>query len=265
METFKITFRERTLNVHKSGSGPEIMLLFHGFGQTGKVFEAWHKELEQSHTLYSFDLFFHGESDQKEIAVTTEYWGDLIKTFTDRQQLGSFHLAGYSLGGRFVNATLLRMPDRVNSITYIAPDGFYESPWQTLAVSFKPIFKYVMNHPQALIKVADAAEKYRLSSPSMAKFARQELRDVENRIRVYRSWVFLKPLIRNHRKVTRAIHDHDLKCTLVLGSKDHIIPPGKVIPKFRPAPNTLICVIEKRHHEMIDAALELLHTEASLD
>lgn len=265
METIKFSFQERTIHVHKSGSGPEIMLLFHGFGQTGEVFQDWHNALEATHTLYSFDLFFHGESDQKEAPVTTNYWGKLIQTFADRQRLGSFHLAGFSLGGRFVSATILSLPERVKSITYIAPDGFYESPWQTLALSFRSIFKYVMTHPEALIKMADAAEKYRLSSPSLVKFAKRELRDVDNRIRVYRSWVFLKPLIRNHRKVTRTINDHDIKCTLVLGSKDHIIPPGKVIPKFRPAPGALICIIEKRHHEMIDAALELLHSEEEFD
>lgn len=262
METIKFSFQDRTMRVRKSGSGPEIMLLFHGFGQTGEVFQEWHDALDSTFTLYSFDLFFHGESDRQERPVTTDYWGKLIETFTERQQLDQFHLAGFSLGGRFVNATVLSLPDRIQSITYIAPDGFYESPWQTLALAFKSIFKYIMTHPEALTKIADAAEKYRLSSPSLIKFAKRELRDVDNRVRVYRSWVFLKPLIRNHRKVTQTIHDHDIKCTLVLGSKDHIIPPKKVTPKFRSAPGVLICIIEKRHHEMIDAALAMLHPEA---
>ncbi len=265
METIKFSFQERTMRVHKSGSGSEIMLLFHGFGQNGEVFRGWHDTLEKTHTLYSFDLFFHGESDQTEAPVTISYWGELIQTFAERQQLDRFHLTGFSLGGRFVNATVISLPDRVKSITYIAPDGFYESPWQTLALSFKSIFKYVMTHPEALIKLADAAEKYRLSSPSLIKFAKRELRDIDNRVRVYRSWVFLKPLIRNHRKVTRTINDHDIKCTLVLGSKDHIIPPKKVNPKFKPAPDALICVIEKRHHEMIDAALALLYSKVEFD
>ena len=63
METIKFTFQERTIHVHKSGSGPENMLLFHGFGQTGQVFQEWHQALEETHILYSFDLFFHGETE----------------------------------------------------------------------------------------------------------------------------------------------------------------------------------------------------------
>lgn len=261
METIKFTFQERTIHVHKSGHGPEHLLLFHGFGQTGQVFQGWHLALEETHTLYSFDLFFHGESDQTEAPITPAYWGELIKAFTEWQQLDQFHLAGYSLGGRFVNATLLYLPKQILSIAYMAPDGFYESPWQTLAISFRRIFRYVMNHPEALIKMADAAEKYKLSSPSLVKFAKRELRDVDNRIRVYRSWIYLKPLIRNHRRVTRTIHDHNIKCSLILGSKDHIIPPRKVVPKFKSATNVTICVIEKRHHEMISAGLDLIHSE----
>lgn len=261
MQTIDFTFQNRNLQIHKSGSGSEIMLMFHGFGQTGQVFEAWHETLEQSHTLYSFDLFFHGNSDAQEKPITVAYWGELIEAFTEHQQIDGFHLAGFSLGGRFLNATVLSLPSRVKSITYIAPDGFYESPWHMLALAFKSIFKYVMTHPHALIKIASAAEKYRLSSPSLVKFAKRELSHIDNRIRVYRSWIFLKPLIRNHRHVTRTLHEHGLKCTVVLGSKDHIIPPKKVLPKFKAAPYATLCVIEKRHHEMIDGALELLYSD----
>lgn len=259
METIKFTFQDRFIHVRKSGTGTEIMLLFHGFGQTGEAFHDWYNALAPTHTLYAFDLFFHGESDQKETPVTVTYWGQLIEAFSNQQQINQFHLAGFSLGGRFVNATIIRIPDRIKSITYVAPDGFYESPWQTLALTFRPIFRYLMEHPEALLKMADAAEKYRLSSPSLVNFAKRELKDIENRIRVYRSWIFLKPMIRNHKQVTQSIDDHDLKCTLVLGSKDHIIPPKKVIPKFKSVAGVTICVIEKRHHEMIGAALEIFH------
>ncbi len=259
METIDFTFQNRTLRVLKSGSGPEIMLMFHGFGQTAEVFKDWHLALHQSHTLFSFDLFFHGNSDQKEEPVTTEYWGNLIHTFAERQQFDAFHLVGFSLGGRFVNATILTMPMMVKSIIYIAPDGFYESPWHFMALTFKRPFRYLMTHPKALLNMADVAQKYGLSSPTLVKFAKRELTDLENRVRVYRSWILLKPLIRNHRKVTRTIDDHDIRCTLILGSKDHIIPPAKVSPKFKTASGTTICVIDKRHHEMIEAALELLY------
>lgn len=262
MEAIKFTFQNRTIHVHKTGSGPEKMLLFHGFGQTGLAFHEWHQALATSYTLYSFDLFFHGASDQTEIPVTLAYWGALVRTFTKQQQINDFHVGGYSLGGRFVNATILSMPGRVKSIIYMAPDGFYESPWHFLALTFQGVFRYIMKHPAALIKMADAAERYRLSSPSLIKFAKRELQDVDNRIRVYRSWIFLKPLIRIHRKVTRTIHHHGIKCTLILGSRDHIIPPKKVIPKFKTAPEVTICVIENRHHEIIDNTLKMLYFEA---
>lgn len=261
IKTHDFTFRNRSIRVNISGKGSENLLLFHGFGQSGQAFNRWHRELDSTYTLYSFDLFFHGFSDQIEEPVTIDLWGSILRAFMEQNQITSFHLAGYSLGGRFVNATVKSFPTQVKSITYMAPDGFFESPWHRLAVAFQPIFRWTMSHPNALLSVAGLVEKARLTSPSLVKFAKRELRDVENRMRVYRSWVFLKPLLRSTKRIARVIDEHQIKCWVFLGSKDYIIPPGKVSPHFKNNSSALISVLEKRHHEIIDAAFDVLHCD----
>lgn len=255
------TFKNRRIRIYESGEGSEILFLFHGFGQTGQVFDQWHRELGVSHRIYAFDLFFHGASDQVEEHVTIDLWKALLDHFIVKENISDFHLAGYSLGGRFVNATLQEFPNRVKSITYMAPDGFFESPWHRLAITFKPIFKWMMSHPKALIKFSDGIEKTRIVSSSMVKFAQRELRDAENRIRVYRSWVFLKRLVPPPKRIAKMINDHHIKCWVFLGARDHIIPPEKVSRHLRRANTAMITILDKRHHEIIDAAFEMMYTE----
>lgn len=71
------------LSYQKKGRGKNVLLLFHGFGQTKEVFDPLMNELETNNTLYSFDLFFHGGSswNQDEQALEKEIWGSILHQF----------------------------------------------------------------------------------------------------------------------------------------------------------------------------------------
>ncbi|HEY5824200.1 MAG TPA: hypothetical protein VIT44_07545, partial [Cyclobacteriaceae bacterium] len=62
MPANSLLFKNATLHYIKSGSGPKSLLLFHGFGQDHRSFDDLTIVLAGEYTLYSFDLFFHGES-----------------------------------------------------------------------------------------------------------------------------------------------------------------------------------------------------------
>jgi pimeloyl-ACP methyl ester carboxylesterase len=57
-----ISYANSQLSYTKTGAGSAVLVLFHGFGQNRNAFHQWEEALKDSHTLYSFDLFFHGAS-----------------------------------------------------------------------------------------------------------------------------------------------------------------------------------------------------------
>lgn len=110
------------------GNGPEVMLLCHGFGGTrtgpGRLFVEMARALQAEGTsVLTFDRIGHGESCGSLADVTIE---DEIAQLC--QMLGAgpargrmVHVVGHSLGAMEAASLAARMPDRISSLTLLAP------------------------------------------------------------------------------------------------------------------------------------------------
>jgi len=73
----------------------------------------------------ALDLPGHGQSDVTlPAAPTVEGLAAFVAAFLDRLEVGRAHLAGHSLGAAVAAQLALDAPDRVASLTLIAPAGF---------------------------------------------------------------------------------------------------------------------------------------------
>ena len=82
-----------TLYYSKFGNGSKKIILFHGFGQDRMIFKKLIDELSETHTLFSFDLFFHGQSGFEEKFVTKSDWKEFFDAFLKREGLTNFSMA----------------------------------------------------------------------------------------------------------------------------------------------------------------------------
>src|SRR5690349_5025567 len=107
------------------------MLAFHGFGQGKEAFSTFGEALSSDYTLYSFDLFFHGKSEwnYEEEPLEKEFWSEIIQRFLKEQDIRSFSVVGYSMGGKFALATVEAFPTHVKEVYLLAPVGIWISPW----------------------------------------------------------------------------------------------------------------------------------------
>ncbi|RYF70241.1 MAG: alpha/beta hydrolase, partial [Cytophagaceae bacterium] len=82
----------------KYGSGPIVWLAFHGIGQDSRCFEPFAGQLTQTHTIYSIDLPFHGESRTANwpAVITSSYWQSLLDTFLTTHAIDRFSVVGFS-------------------------------------------------------------------------------------------------------------------------------------------------------------------------
>ena len=96
------------------GHGPNLVLL-HGWGMSGRVFEAWAQLLSDSFRVTVVDLPGHGESGLPE--------GDSVESFAKSIVYGlptEFHLLGWSLGGLVGMCIARDFPNKVLSLGLIA-------------------------------------------------------------------------------------------------------------------------------------------------
>ena len=111
----------KNVNVHYecwNELGDKTIVLLHGF--TGST-KTWHEVVELLPTTYriiAVDLIGHGSTDSPDDVTyySMDYQVELLHELFEELQLRSFHLIGYSMGGRVALSYAVCYPDRLVSL-----------------------------------------------------------------------------------------------------------------------------------------------------
>jgi pimeloyl-ACP methyl ester carboxylesterase len=137
------------LSIHYKDTGSRdapVLLLLHGFGSSLQTWDTWSTQLEQQYRVIRLDLPGFGltgpspindYSEQNDVATLTH--------FVDKLGLSQFSVIGHSMGGKMAWGLAASVPDRVNALVLMAPDGFP----QTKDIGTKP---YAMPSIMGLIQ-----------------------------------------------------------------------------------------------------------------
>jgi pimeloyl-ACP methyl ester carboxylesterase len=244
----------------RHGHGDKVMLLFHGFGQDHKVFKTIVDHLSTDYTCYSFDLYFHGSStwvsDQN--ALTKKQWAQTIEAFLKKNNISNFSLLGYSLGGKFVMATLEAFPERIKELILIAPDGIKISFWYILATRpllLRNIFKSMINHPGRFETISKIIQSLGLLDKSALRFAETQMDTIEKRKKVYHSWVVFRQFRFEMKNIANLINSNKIRLLVIVGKYDKVIKAKSM--------NRLLQYVDQYELELLDAGHNQLLEKAS--
>jgi pimeloyl-ACP methyl ester carboxylesterase len=223
-----INHSKAKLHYKKTGSGPKVMLLFHGFGQDHRAFKHFLLSPSNDYTYYSFDLFFHGGSEWNngETPIEKVLWKTIFEKFLAENKIEKFSMIAFSLGCRFALACVESVPDRIDKIYLIAPDGIKISFWYTIATypwMFRKIFKSMIKHPFSFKIIAHSLYELHLADKSLLKFAEHQMNTLEKRERVYYSWVVFRHLTFDLETLSQLINANKIAVTFIAGKKDPVI------------------------------------------
>jgi pyruvate dehydrogenase E2 component (dihydrolipoamide acetyltransferase) len=100
------------------------VVLVHGYGGDKNSWLFVQQPLSESHTVHALDLPGHGQSGKDVGDGSLDTLAGTVLGFLDEVGAGRSHLVGHSLGGAVAAAVAARAPDRVASLTLLAPAGF---------------------------------------------------------------------------------------------------------------------------------------------
>lgn len=112
--------------LHIEFSGPEDgipLVLLHGFGGDGSAWGPVKAGLPDSVRVMAVDLPGHGGSLNAEGRGGAGRMAKAILAGLDAAGIPKFHLAGHSMGGAVSALMAMRAPERVKSLTLVAPGG----------------------------------------------------------------------------------------------------------------------------------------------
>jgi pimeloyl-ACP methyl ester carboxylesterase len=250
------------LHYSKVGEGAKSMLVFHGFGMEHYSIPDF-KTCFPDHTLYFFDLFFHGESQwpNSKHALTVEKWNTLIGLFLQKENIDRFEMVGFSIGAKSLLAVLYKFAPKVDAIILIAPDGIVRKFWYNLATGTKLgqlLFRRLMENPVFIMKCLNWIKGSKLLPNKLIVFVRSQLTVQANRVKVYHTWMVYRKLRLSEKKIANLITDHTITTTIVAGNQDSLFPPNSFKKIVRLIPGIKFLVLEAGHRHMIDKTLKFL-------
>lgn len=117
------------LSIEKFGNG-EALVLLHGMGSAATAWKPLIPELSKQFEVYTVDLPGHGKSPLTQMTqMDPQSLANLVLANLQQQGLTTFHLVGNSLGGWICLEIAASNPDKVLSLTGLAPAGLWIAPF----------------------------------------------------------------------------------------------------------------------------------------
>lgn len=222
-----IQYENAELHYHVSGSGLKPLLVFHGFGQDHQTFSEFFGKIANQYTIYSFDIFFHGKSKwYSENPLEKTFWKELLSAFLNKHKIERFSVLGFSMGGKFALASLEVLPEKMESIFLLAPDGIRISPWYRFATFSGPtrnLLKSMILKPKRFQLIANLAFKLGFIGKGTLHFVESQMNKEEKREQVYYSWTVFRYLKFDIKKLASLINSNNISLTIIVGKYDKII------------------------------------------
>jgi pimeloyl-ACP methyl ester carboxylesterase len=260
-----VSYRNSRLAYHKHGVGEKTILLFHGFGQDNKAFQSWAEAWQHDYTLYSFDLFFHGQSTWPDATpVEKKDWNAILETFLHQEGITEFEVVGFSLGGKFALATLEAYPHSVKQIVLLAADGIKTNFWYRLATYpylTRAFFKSIILHPSRFHTITKLLMGLRLLDKGVIRFAESQMDTIEKRKRVYDSWVGFRHLKFEVASIADTINKNQIDVTILAGRYDKIVPAQHMEAFIRKLDMCTYEILETGHNGVVEKGLEYLRVK----
>jgi len=242
------------------------MVFFHGFGQDSRAFEELFSVYSGTHNLLSVHIFYHGESwmeGKKPLEIAE--WNSCLTALLEKEEVPSADFWAYSMGGKFALVGALSMPERVRSLTLLAPDGMVMNPWYRFAAQTAP--------GRVLLRIAALwmpivrplfwlFSKLGLVKPALARFALLQMATSDQRKQVLRVWLMFRKIWPNGNDLKKVVQLNHFKIRLVLGKHDSIIKPSS-FKKFKSQiPEMEWLLLDCGHSSLIEKLAKILVKES---
>jgi pimeloyl-ACP methyl ester carboxylesterase len=226
MEPCHIIYRNSTIEYYRFGSGPRPALCFHGYGEDATSFNFLSKYAGNHYTFYSIDLPFHGKTEWNDgLTFTTS---DLLQIVEEILQQNNYKLTllGFSLGGRIALSLYQEMPEQIERLVLLAPDGLKVNFWYWLSTQTWPgkkVFHFTMKHPGWFFGFLKMLNRLKLVNSSIFKFVNYYIGEAEVRRLLYARWTCMRKFKPDIKQIKSLIRKKNCKVRLIYGEHDRII------------------------------------------
>lgn len=252
------------LAYRRFGSGSEVWIFFHGFGQSHQDMLTFEKLRTAKQSYLFVDLIYHGQSswNSSEKELKKEEWKTILLSLLQQESIDSFRLVGYSMGGKFALLSYELLPERIISLSLLAPDGIKTGLWYSMSnypSGIHPLFKQVVFRPKRFFTLVDGLKTAGLLQKSLVKFVKTQLETRSKRAQAYLVWKVLGGLHLQLGTIIRQLRQRPIPVTVVLGEFDRMVSPKNLERFTAKVPQLKLLQLPVGHGQLIEATVSYLH------
>ncbi len=253
-------YQQYIIEYKRMGQGKNVLFCFHGFGRNADDFDFLTTRYAAKYTLYSFNLFYHGNSyTENGVSITKAELKALFTAFIQQQNIATFGLFGYSLGGKVALCLYEMFAAQIDRLILAAPDGIRISTWYNLVSNNKTASgiyrKYIIPDATWFLQTVNGLRTLRLIPEGLKKFVHHQLSDQKKRQLVYDVWISHKHLTPDMPAVIAAFNRFQTPALLIFGKYDAVIKPSFADFLIKKTKDNVKRVIINRGHKLLDEKL----------
>ena len=228
----ELVFGGSRICYYRGGNGPRVVVCFHGYGEDARSFSFLASAAGEECTFLAPDLPLHGQTQWNEGPLFSPT--DLLKLVNALLQdnadcRGRLTLAGFSMGGRMALQLYQLIPEQVERLLLLAPDGLKVNGWYWLSTQTwagNKIFAFTMKHPGWFTGMLKALNVLGLVHASFYKFTHYYIHDPNVRRQLYLRWTGFRKIKPQLSLIKKRVVLHRTTVRLVYGEHDRIILPA---------------------------------------
>jgi pimeloyl-ACP methyl ester carboxylesterase len=226
---------------------------FHGYGQTGREYEFFEGELLKRFTVIAIDFFWHGGSEWKE---TNDFREEDMKNIAlgivsqEHIVARKFSVCSFSMGERMARALVKSFPDRIEHVILLSPPTFSFNRFlnfTTRTFLGLRLFRYFVKNNRILVYWVKLLNRVGILNRSVYVFTSKFIGRPDRIEKVFKTWYAQRRLNTRFNTFARLVDAHDINVILIVGKKDSLTPPRKLIRHMRNLKNRKIYIIRKKH------------------
>lgn len=247
-----LKYKKSTISYQSFGNGSQLVICLHGYGEAASHFSFLEKYAAEDYTFIAIDLPFHGQTEWNEaLNFIIEDLQNIIEGITNSNNFklqtplpsvalakkgdNKLSLLAFSLGGRLALHLYQQMPERINKLVLLAPDGLKVNCWYWLATQTwlgNKLFALTMRKPGWFMGLLKLLNRFKLINTSIYKFTHYYIHDASVRCQLYKRWTTLRKIKPNLPDIKEKIKENNTTVRLIYGKHDRIIL-SSVGEKFR--------------------------------
>ncbi len=230
MESKLLDIGRFKLHYRVEGEGSQYLIAFHGYGQDLSAFAYFKGSFLRHYRVVLVDMFYHGRSMAKtDRPISNAELLRIVSCIAKTESFENFSVAGYSLGGKVALKLIEIMPDKLDEVYLLAPDGLEVNRWYNIATNYRwanRLFKRYIVRPRGFFRLVKVVTALRLISKGMNRFVTREMDRASKRLRVYKVWMLYRDLVPDLKNVSSLVKGFGIRIEILIGEYDRVIAPS---------------------------------------